>query len=159
MILNRVMSRLNRVLSPRLVDLLDGALDAAGRHLETLRSTSLPGQPPIQGPPQNTVSRPAPPQAQQVEKPRESLGMFLHEGVRSFPPDELETDVVSSRLYERLGADGIQALEAALTPDERSILAHASARERKGVALALGVHHQIPEVLASTGLSSRPNAG
>ena len=152
MFLNRMRSRLNRVLPSRLVSLLDEALDAAGRQLEARPSTVVPVPPPIESPPQDTVPEPALPEAQQVQKTRETLGMLLHDGARGFPADVLETDLVSSLLYERLGADGIQALEAALTPDERSILAHASARERKGVALALGVHHQVPEVLARTGL-------
>jgi len=156
MILNRVMSRMNRVLPTRLVHLMDEALDAAGRQLEALRSAAGSRPSPIHSPPQNTVAEPAPPPVQQVQTPPASLGMLLHEGVRGVPADELETDFVSALLYERLGADGIKALEAALTPDERSILAHASARERKGVALALGVHHQVPEVLASTGL--KPDA-
>ena len=67
----------------------------------------------------------------------------------SSPPAGPATDT----LFGRLSEHDVAAVEATLDAKEARLLASQTGVDRRRVLLALGVHHEVPSVMAKTGLS------
>jgi SAM-dependent methyltransferase len=71
---------------------------------------------------------------------------------RELSPDPLATTPVTDVLYQRLAADDLAIIEAALAPAEAALWDAAEPAERRRLALAFAAHHNIEPALARAGL-------
>jgi SAM-dependent methyltransferase len=71
---------------------------------------------------------------------------------RRLPGADLRGTPVTDLLFGRLEEREVDSVWAALSDEESQIWEQASPKDHRWVALALGVHHQIPVVIDKTGL-------
>jgi SAM-dependent methyltransferase len=71
---------------------------------------------------------------------------------RRLPPGTLAGTPVADLLLGRLDERDVEAVRAALTQEEADVWANASEVDRGWLALAMGVHHRVPQVVEKTGL-------
>jgi SAM-dependent methyltransferase len=74
-----------------------------------------------------------------------------HRGMAALPPSTTEA---TDRLYARLDAADVAAIEAALDPADARTWAEAPEQDRRRLALAFGLHYDVPGVAAKTGLKA-----
>jgi SAM-dependent methyltransferase len=72
-----------------------------------------------------------------------------HRRVAAMPPSTAEA---TERLYERLDAGDVAAIEARLSGEDAQLWAETVPDDRKRLALAFGLHHDVPGVAEKTGL-------
>ncbi len=73
---------------------------------------------------------------------------------RGISPRPLRTSLATDIVFDRLTAEDVAAVEAALTADERLSLDTVDPVDRRRLLLAFGVFHEVPGVLERSGLTA-----